>query len=709
MLPLARPRARQTEARCLAVALLPQPAAMEERTTEDIDGLAEFITVRQRQQPAGAAAVREPEPEPERAPEPAAAPAPAPAPAPPKIDPEVAVAAAAGQLRRVVLEDGAIVPESDDSSELEAALRQLSSATRSAAGRQAAVRAGVADRCISLLLALAQRVVAAPAVADQAAPVAASLPLVLRSLRNLCAGSRATQEQLWERGAPATALALARRLIEPLDSGVPAWLIGSSAEAVECACLAVQLIGNSAAGHERTSTAAWKLLFPEGFAALLRPPLKAGLRKAPLPSLVSCVAMVMQTCLAKSMEQAAHRQELGEASGLVVRLMEHLVAANADGMLAESEEEVAAGQPQQPTTKEKSSGGAIEGAGAEAEEQVDPQACQWLGLVIAGQCAGGHAETTFDSLAAVMTTAPAAADGAAAPAVAEPAPAVVSAGGTQSVVSWSSLANPAQLRWVEVVSAALATAAATQALDPATKRAASSVAEFFVRRLLPAALLEEPAGAAGVFAPDAPVTALEAVYVAVHTLGLLLAAYSEDEEEQGQEEETAAGDVNEKWRLLSDGRMAELGGRAAVLLGVSGPPPAPPATSTAETERGKVLPRGFKSQLLKLIGNVAFRHKVRGGGKNGTVLSRLFCFVLFCCRLSQCAALIRRPQKKGSFYQDRLGTRIRTIELKEKRGGGVSFRTVHRLRRRRSTVKVGRRCVRPTRWWTSTTLTAGSG
>jgi hypothetical protein len=419
----------------------------------------------------------------------------------------------------------------------------------------------------------------------------------------------------------------------------------------------------------------------------------------------------MQTCLAKSMEQAAHRQELGEASGLVVRLMEHLVAANADGMLAESEE-VAAGQPQQPTTKEKSSGGAIEGAGAEAEEQVDPQAYQWLGLVIAGQCAGGHAETTFDSLAAVMTTAPAAADGAAAPAVAEPAPAVVSAGGTQSVVSWSSLANPAQLRWVEVVSAALATAAATQALDPATKRAASSVAEFFVRRLLPAALLEEPAGAAGVFAPDAPVTALEAVYVAVHTLGLLLAAYSEDEEEQGQEEETAAGDVNEKWRLLSDGRMAELGGRAAVLLGVSGPPPAPPATSTAETERGKVLPRGFKSQLLKLIGNVAFRHKVRGGGKNGTVLSRLFCFVLFCFVLlssftMRCAD--KKTPKIGSFYQDRLGTRIRTIELKEKRGGGVSFRTVHRLRRRRSTVKVGRRCVRPTRWWTSTTLTAGSG
>ena len=46
-------------------------------------------------------------------------------------------------------------------------------------------------------------------------------------------------------------------------------------EAVECACLAVQLLGNSIAGHEVNATKAWGLLFPGGFAALLRPPFPA--------------------------------------------------------------------------------------------------------------------------------------------------------------------------------------------------------------------------------------------------------------------------------------------------------------------------------------------------------------------------------------------------------------------------------------------------
>ena len=541
---------------------------MEERTTEDIDGLAEFITVQQRHAPAS---VCLPEPEPQPAPEPAPAQRPA-ALVPNPVDVEAAVAAAAGALRRFVLGNGAIAPTAD-SSEIEDALRQLSSASRSAAGRQAAVQAGVVDRCISLMVALARQVADAPIVPDQAVPVDPSLPLVLRCIRNLCAGSRTTQEQLWEREAPAAALTLARHLVEPLHSGVPAWLIGSSAEAVECACLAVQLIGNSAAAHEQMSTEAWKLLFPDGFLALLRVPLRAGIRKSPLPSLVSCVAMVVQTCLAKSAHCIAHRDELAcSAAGaaLVVQLMQHLVDANKDAMLVEDDQS-----------------GGTRTQRQNDQEQIDPQAYHWIGLIVEGQCASEHAESTFESLGGII----------AAQAKPEPEQGVAQLDRT---VTWDTLANPAQLRWLEVVSAGLTAAAAAQPNGQA-RHAAFSTADFLVNRLLPAALLDDPADAEGLFAPTTPVSALEAVYVAVHTLGVLLAVYTNEGNETQQGENG--------WRLLSDKRLVQLASRATVLLSVSGPPPKPPSETTAGTEKGKILPRGFKSQLLKLIGNAAFRHR----------------------------------------------------------------------------------------------------
>ena len=553
---------------------------MEERITEDIDGLAEFITVHQRQAPAGAA--RQPEP---AAPTPApAAPAPAPrqgASAPVQetsVGVVASVAAAAGRLRLFVLEDGAVAPTANRS-DVEDALRQLSAASRSAAGRQAAVQARVADRCISLLLTLTRQVTDIAGVADQAAPVDVLLPLVLRCMRNLCAGSRTTQEQLWERNAPEAALALARRLIEPLESGVPAWLIGSSAEAVECACLAVQLVGNSVAGHEQMSTNAWKMLFPDGFLALLRPPLRAGLRKSPLPSLVSCVAMVIQTCLAKSAQHVAHRQELSSSAAgavLMAQLMRHLVDANKHAMLVEDEQGGAA-QRQRP--KESPT---------ETADQIDPQAYHWIGLIIEGQCANEHTEATFERLGEVALAEP------------EPEPAVSSQPDT--TVTWSTLANPAQLRWLEVVSACLTTAATAHS-DGHARRAASSSADFLVNRLLPAALLDDAADAECLFAANTPISALEAVYVAVHTLGVLLAAFSNE----GDESQTQTN--GHGWRLLSDERLVQLAARATVLLGVSGPPPQPPSESTADTEKGKILPRGFKSQLLKLIGNAAFHHR----------------------------------------------------------------------------------------------------
>lgn len=562
---------------------------MEERTTEDIDGLAEFITVRQQQ--TGAARASEAETPPAASEPQAAATAPMPAPAsaqesssaqaPKLVNAEAAVAAAAGQLRHFVLDDAMDAPTAG-SSGIEEALRQLSSATRSPAGRQAAVRAGVADRCISLLVTLTQRITDARIVADHAASVSPLLPLVLKSLRNLCAGSRATQELLWKREAPAAALALAQRLIEPLETGVPAWLIGSSAEAVECACLAVQLIGNSAAGHEQTSTAAWSLLFPNGFRALLRPPLRAGLRKTPLPSLVSCVVMVIQTCLAKSAQQAAHRQELASSTAgaeVVIQLMQHLVEANKDAMLVEDEQPGAARSQRHNSTSTDPTD--------QGQRQIDPQAYQWIGLVVQGQCAGELGEATFEQLCKVTPAEP----------ESEPAPRPV-----DDTVTWATLANPAQLRWLEVVSACLTTADAAQP-DARARLAACSTADFLVRRLLPAALLDRPTDAEGLFAANTPVSALEAVYVAVHTLGVLLASYCDDgDEARAQHRENG-------WRLVSDERMVQLAARATVLLGVSGPPPVPPSESTAETDKGKVLPRGFKSQLLKLIGNAAFRHR----------------------------------------------------------------------------------------------------
>ena len=469
-------------------------------------------------------------------------------------------------------------PADADDPEVEAVLRQLSAATRRAAGREAAARAGVVERAVPLLLHHAQRVVAAPEAADQAAPVPAALPPLLRSLRNLCTGGRETQELLWQREAPGAAVALALRLLAPLDGGVPAWLIGSSAEAVECACLAVQLIGNSAAAHETTSTSAWRLLFPAGFSALLRPPLPAGLRKPPLPSLVSCVAMVMQTCLAKSTQQAALRQELAETAAgaaLTVRLMEHMVAANADDLTADDD------APQAEEKKWEK----------EEKEQVDGQAYEWIGMLIAGQCAAGHAETTFDALGAVRE-APGSGAGLVA---AQPEPETTGV----APAGWAALANHPQLRWLEVISAALAADAATITAKPtvAQQRTAASVAEFLLNRVLPGSLLDTPEAAAGLFAPDTPISALEAVYVAVHTIGLLLAAYSSD------------SPSDSGGRVLSNESMCALGARASVLLGVSGPPPIPPASTTEDSEIGKLLPRGFKSQLLKLIGNVSFKNR----------------------------------------------------------------------------------------------------
>ena len=510
-------------------------------TVEDIDGLAEYITYHHDETDAPAATLAEPEPEPE----------PQPQPEPRGTDHAEAVASAAGQLRRF---SSASAFTRQDEEQIAAAARRILAVTGDAEGRRGVVEAGVPARCIPLLKHFCAAVTEAAVEADRAAPVPPALPPLLKCLRNLCAGSPPTQELLWQQDAPAAALALARRLIAPLDSGVPAWLIGDSAEAVECACLAVQLLGNSIAGHEVNATKAWGLLFPDGFSALLRPPLPAvrtftpalpphdlalrwptcmgqGLRKPPQLSLVGCTAMVLQTCLAKSADGPALRRQLGsstDGAALLSRLTEHMVAANADDISEEDKD----------------------GTGT----QVDAAAYDWLGTIIAGHCAAGAAAATFAAL-----------------------------GQGEPAVSWDGLVSAEQLRWLDVICATVSTPACSAA-------AAAHVAEFLAAQLFPEALLGTAESAGVLFAEATAGSALEAVHVAVNTMGTLLAENSE----RG---------------LLSGARRAALGAHAAALLGAAGPPPVPPASTTATAEIGSRLPRGFKSQLLRLIGNAAFRHK----------------------------------------------------------------------------------------------------
>jgi hypothetical protein len=214
---------------------------------EDIDGLVYRYIGRPDGSPAPpvfpAPSSHQPEPEPE---------------AETGAEPEPEAGTEASPMPRIQAVHAASRSEPDEQT---AQLLQLVEATKTADGRAAAVQAGGAAHCARLLAGSR-----AAALGDVAA--IEQLTLLLRCLRNMCVGSRATQEWVWESGATAHALELALAISTPPASGsasLGARATLRHAKALACAAMAMQFIGNSTAAHAGNAKSAWALLFPHGF------------------------------------------------------------------------------------------------------------------------------------------------------------------------------------------------------------------------------------------------------------------------------------------------------------------------------------------------------------------------------------------------------------------------------------------------------------